>query len=441
MAAGLALTMAAIPAGAVEPHVGRIVYVSNQAGNNDIYTINTDGTGDRRLTTDPDDEFDPAWSPDGSKIAFVRNDEGNRDVWVMNPDGSDQQRLTDDTASDRYPSWSPDGKFIAFRSNRRPSTSLDIWKMRADGSAPVRVTADSARWGDSLETSPAWSPEGRELAFVSDRDGNREVYVTNADGSNPRRMTDSVADDQFPSWSPDGSEITWDTDRDGNEEIYSMRSSDGGGQTNLTDNPATDRYPAWSPDGTQIAFRSSRARSFDIFLMNPDGSDPTRLTVGLGRTMEPGFEGFSISFNLPADGGGSANGSQGGSGPGTAGTRHASGGGSQQTLKVQIAGAPRQHIVRQRGVLVFARCSAACPYRLTGYLTVQGSSNRIALTRASGKLLAGKRTELRLGLKRKQLRLAEHLLARGKSLHARISISAGVPAKATSSGATVRCRR
>jgi dipeptidyl aminopeptidase/acylaminoacyl peptidase len=428
----LALALAALPARAADAYVGRVVYVSNQAGNNDIYTINTDGTGDQRVTTDPADEFDPAWSPDGRKIAFVRNDDGNRDIWVMNPDGSDQQRLTDDASSDRYPSWSPDGKFIAFRSNRRPSTSFDIWKMRADGSAPIRVTADAGLWGDSLETSPAWSPDGRGLAFVSDRDGNREIYVANADGSNPRRMTNSPADDQFPSWSPDGSVITWDTNRDGNEEIYSMRSSDGGGQTNLTNNPVTDRYPAWSPDGTKIAFRSSRARSFDIFLMNPDGSDPTRLTVGLGRTMEPGFEGFSIDFHPPAGNQGAAGGTQGG-GPAAVGPHHPSGGSSQRALKVQLAGAPRQHIVRQHGVLVLVRCSAACPYNLSGYLIANGSHKRIALTRVRGSLVAGKRTQLKLKLKRKQLKLAARLLAEGKSLHAVVSISAGSPASATSS--------
>jgi Tol biopolymer transport system component len=436
LAAGLALALAAMPVRAADARVGRIVYVSNQAGNNDIYTINTNGTGDRQLTTDSDDEFDPAWSPDGTKIAFVRNDEGNRDIWVMNPDGSDQQRLTNDGASDRYPSWSPDGKFIAFRSNRRPSTSFDIWKMNADGSAPVRVTAGAALWGDSLETSPAWSPDGGELAFVSDRDGNREIYVSNADGSNPRRMTNSPADDQFPSWSPDGSLITWGSDRDGNEEIYSMRSSDGGGQTNLTNNPATDRYPAWSPDGTKIAFRSTRARSFDIFLMNPDGSDPTRLTVGLGRTMEPGFEGFSIDFNPPADNQAPAGGSQGGA-PAPAGPRHPGGGSSKRTLKVQVAGAPRQHIRRQHGLFVFARCSSSCTYKLTGYLVVKGAKKRIALVGVKGTLLAGKRTQLKLLLKPKQLRLVPP----GASMHAVVSVVARDPAKpTTSAAATVRCR-
>src|SRR5213078_414700 len=111
----------------------------------------------------------------------------------------------------------------------------------------------------------------------------------------------------------------------------------------------------------------------------------------------------SIDFNGPAGDQGSAGGSQGG-GPANIGPHHPGGGSSQQTLKVQLAGAPRQHIVRQRGVLVLVRCSAACPYNLSGYLVVKGSRKRIALTRVRGNLAAGKRTQLKLRLKREQLK-------------------------------------
>jgi Tol biopolymer transport system component len=425
--------------------MGRIVYVSNYAGNNDIYTISIDGTGEQQLTNSPADEYDPAWSPDGSKIAFVRNDGGNRDIWVMNPDGSGQLRLTGSSASDRYPSWSPDGKAIAFRSNRSPSTSFDIWKMAADGSGAVRVTADAGMWGSSLETTPRWSPDGRALAFVSDRDGNHEIYVTAADGSNPRQMTNNPASDQFPTWSPDGTQITFGTNRDGNEEIYSMRAGDGSGATNLTANPATDRYPAWSPDGTKIAFRSSRAHGFDIFLMNPDGSEPTQLTFGLGRTMQPGFEGFGIFMpgggSGPAGGSGQTGGSTNG-GANNGGSQNGSGGSGRSGLKVRIKGATRQRIVRQRGVVVVIRCSAACPFRLTGSLKIAGSKERIPLTGVKGKLAAGKRKLVKLALKPKRLKRAAQLLAARKRVRAVVSFRAGTPAAGTSSASTVvRCRR
>jgi Tol biopolymer transport system component len=432
---------AAVPAGAEPAGLGRLVYASNDAGNYDIYSINVDGSDQRRLTSDASDEFDPAWSPDGTKIAFVRNDGGNRDIWVMNPDGSGQARLTSDPASDRYPSWSPDNTSIVFRSNRRPSTSFDIWKMRADGGDAVRVTADPGLWGQSLETDPAWAPDGRRIAFVSDRDGNREIYVVGADGNAPRRMTDNPAADQFPAWSPDGSKIAFGTDRDGNEEIYVMNAADGSGQTNLTNDPATDRYPAWSPDGARIAFRSSRAHSFDIFLMNPDGSGMTRLTFGLGRTLQPGFEGFAINFGAtnvtgaPGGTGGSPRGQRQSGGEGSAG-----GPGSRTRLRISLSSRNAQRIVRQRGVVVRVRCSAACPFRLSGSVRVARSKTRIALEGARGHAAAGKRVTVKLRLGPKRLRRVARLLAAGRRLRAVVSVSAG-GSPGTKATAVVRCRR
>jgi Tol biopolymer transport system component len=118
--------------------------------------------------------------------------------------------------------------------------------------------------------------EGTKIAFTSDRDVNKEIYVMNAqDGSNQTRLTDNAASDEFPSWSPDGTKIAFTSDRDGNREIYVMNAQDGSNQTNLTLDPATDEFPSWSPDGTKIAFVTGA----DIYVMNAqDGSNQTRLT-------------------------------------------------------------------------------------------------------------------------------------------------------------------
>ena len=115
------------------------------------------------------------------------------------------------------------------------------------------------------------------IAFVSKRDGNWEIYVMNADGSDQRNLTSHPAFDSHPSWSPDGSRIAFFSDRDGDRNIYLM-SSDGSGVVRLTDDPAKDHSPSWSPDGRRIAFVSDREGRANLWVIDADGTDPTNLT-------------------------------------------------------------------------------------------------------------------------------------------------------------------
>jgi TolB protein len=109
----------------------------------------------------------------------------------------------------------------------------------------------------AFDGDPAWSPDGKRIAFTSERDGDREVYVMNADGTNPVRLTTTAGFDENPSWSPNGTRIAFDSMRDGNLEIYVMN-VDGSGVVRVTDHPAIDAIPAWSPDGKRIVFVSER---------------------------------------------------------------------------------------------------------------------------------------------------------------------------------------
>ncbi len=248
----------------------KIVFMSNRAGNYEIFAMNPDGTGQTNLTNNSAYDGRPVWSPDGSKIAFKSDRDGSYEVYVMDSDGSNVTRLTDNPAWDGRPSWSPNGTKIAFHSNR--DGNFEVYVMDADGSNQTRLTDNPAS-----DYIPAWSPDGSKIAFGSNRDGNYEVYVMNADGSNKTRLTDNPALDDYAAWSPDGSKIAFQSGRDGAWEVYVM-DADGSNQTRITNHPANDAVPVWSPDGTKIAFGSDRDAVSEIYVMNADGSNIIRLT-------------------------------------------------------------------------------------------------------------------------------------------------------------------
>ncbi|MBI5032397.1 MAG: PD40 domain-containing protein [Chloroflexi bacterium] len=250
---------------------GRIVFVSNREGNDEIYIMNADGSQAMNLSNNPANDTLPAWSPDGSRILFTSNRDGNNEIYVMNANGAYQVRLTNHWAADEYPAWSPDGTRIAFASKR--DGEFEIYVMNLDGTNVARLTDSPA-----LNDQPTWSPDSRQIAFVSERDGNKEIYVMMADGTLQTRLTSNNTVDWFPKWSPDGKRLGFVSFRDGNLEIYVMN-VDGSQPTRLTQTKIRNFPPAWSPDGTLIAFNSERDGNYEIYTMKADGSMQTRLNT------------------------------------------------------------------------------------------------------------------------------------------------------------------
>ncbi len=186
---------------------------------------------------------------------------------------------------------------IAFFSDR--DGNQEIYLMDADGQNQTRLTSNSAR-----EVNPAWSPDGTKIAFISDRDGNHEIYLMDPDGQNQTRLTHNSADEFFPTWSPDGTKIAFMSDRDvGGAEIYVM-DADGQNQTRLTNNIAIDAQPDWSPDGTKIAFYSDRNGNEEIYVMDAGGQNQIRLTNNSAVDLNPAWspDGTKIAFSSERDG-------------------------------------------------------------------------------------------------------------------------------------------
>ncbi len=254
----------------------RIVYTCRSGADpSEIYTMNPDGTHRTRLTNDAVADSHPAWSPDRTRIAFNRVASGMyEDIFVMNSDGSGMTNLTPDSPDfDRNPSWSPGDGRIAFFSIRGGGAS-DLYAMNADGSGVVNLTNDI--WASQ---EPRWSPDGTRIAFTDNRGagGEYNIYIMNADGTGVVQLTDNPGSQDYgPDWSPDGQRIvfcTWTTNRE-----VQIINADGTGQVNLTNHAAQDDWPKWSPDGSRILFATNRDGNYELYTMAPDGSDLRNLT-------------------------------------------------------------------------------------------------------------------------------------------------------------------
>jgi Tol biopolymer transport system component len=188
---------------AASPLWGKIAFYSNRDGNYEIYTMDSDGSNQTRLTFNDAADTWPAWSPNGQQIAFVSNRDGNYEIYVMDVDGTNQRRLTNDPASDTLPYWSPDGNQIAFDSTKgakKGEPKLEIYVMDADGSNVKRVT------NIGFVQRPRWSPDGEWILFMG-----VEVFAIRPNGtdmwqiSNPRDNTAMF----LGGWSPDGKQVLY----------------------------------------------------------------------------------------------------------------------------------------------------------------------------------------------------------------------------------------
>ncbi len=300
---------------AFSPDGERIAFTSRRESvgaqvNDEIFLMDPkdddgDGNGDNltRITfTDTENEFQPAFSPEGDRIAFTSSQNGN-EIYVMDADGTNRVRLTDNAARDARPAFSPRGDRIAFTSNRPGPdgfTDDEIYVMDAadtdgdgNGDNLTQITDNTTVPVNDIpvlvnDTHANFSPDGEEVAFTSNRDStalqqNDEIYLSNSDGSGtPTRLTNNPAVDEFPAFSPDGKRLAFSSAREvGNYDIYKMHVAledpTSNNPVRLTDNPEIDSKPDWQPTAPPLRIGNARAK---------EGNTNARFTVSLSDTSQ-----------------------------------------------------------------------------------------------------------------------------------------------------------
>jgi len=282
-----------------EPGVAqtRIAFSVQNGRNKELCVMDYDGAGLRALTADQSIAMSPGWSPDGSLILYTsyRGGTGPR-VYVVPAYGGKSHLVSGRPGLNTSAAYSPDGREIALTLSEDGNS--EIYLVDARGAAPRRLTNHR-----SIDTSPSWSPTGREIAFTSDRGGSPQVYVMDRDGGNLRRLTYEVNYTDSPSWSPRGDRIAFVARAGAGFDVYTAMADGSGAQRIATG--GSNENPRWSPDGRHLVFASNRDGAFGLWVSDLDNTPLRKLDVGGRIALSPAWsprpagDGSALNLNVP----------------------------------------------------------------------------------------------------------------------------------------------
>lgn len=268
---------------------GSVAFTWNNEGNSDIYIMPVGQAEPIRLTQHPAVDRDPSWSPNGREIAFTSRRDGNWEIYVFDVDSGELRRVTNNIAFDGGPSWSPDGQWLVFESYR--DENLDIYIVKADGSeGPFRLTENAAP-----DFAPVWSPGGRHIAFTSWRSGNKDIFLMSLNEVTDEaavNLTSSPAGyEDEPAFSPNGRFLAYYDDGAGFPLVYAVPLDE---NYRLDGEPVSlgqqGKFPAWSPNGESLVYVHEKDGQNYLVAGSPSGWRVAPQALALnGRLEDPAW--------------------------------------------------------------------------------------------------------------------------------------------------------
>ncbi len=237
----------------------------------EIYIMKADGSDAKKVA---DNASWSSWSKDGKRFLFSRSsaDKQTSDIFTIKKDGSNLIRLTKDASRNSHPAYSPDGKKIAFTSTRDGGKN-QIYVMNADDTKIKRLTTDD----NVAYLNPKWSQDSKRLVFYAEKgDQKDQIWTINADGSNQMLLTGNIGHNTFPSFSPDGKLVIFSSNRDGEQAIYTMNSADGLTPKRLEN--VKSFLARFSPNGKKLVLIIGSFPQNDLYIADADGTNQIKIT-------------------------------------------------------------------------------------------------------------------------------------------------------------------
>ncbi len=257
----------------------QIAFVSTTSGKKEIYLADFDGSNFNRLTHHNSISLSPRWSPTGQEIAYTSFKDGNPSLYLFQLSGGQSIRISHRPGLNISPAWFPGGDSLAVALSQSGGNS-ELYQISRTGNILQRLT-----YGAAIDVSPALSPDGKQMAFVSNRSGNPQIYIMQLATKETRRITFQGNYNVNPVWSPKGDRIAYASMAGNRFDIYTLTLRNGEPQR-LTSG-GNNESPDFSPDGRMIIFSSTRQGKSALYVMNLSGANQRRITFLNGEQFSP----------------------------------------------------------------------------------------------------------------------------------------------------------